>query len=271
MQYTNLHTHTVFSDGTCTPEEMAQAAIEKNMLSLGFSDHSPMDHDLTYCVKHQALPAYCREIRRLKEKYKDQIEIALGLEMDSLTSSCVCRADYDYVIGDCHYVHTSDGPMSIDHCIEGQLHVLREYFSMDGAAYSKSYFRTYVHDMKKMKPDILGHFDLTVKFGLIREDDPALSTVLSSRPGLAVIDAGVKSCGVDQGMPAIVGVECGEISACEEHFQLMNPSRQLKVGEKVRLIPGHCCSTMNLHEKIYVVDEGRVVGRLRITARGASR
>lgn len=92
MQYTNLHTHTVFSDGTCTPEEMAQAAIEKNMLSLGFSDHSPMDHDLTYCVKHQALPAYCREIRRLKEKYKDQIEIALGLEMDSLTSSCVCRA-----------------------------------------------------------------------------------------------------------------------------------------------------------------------------------
>ena len=98
-----------------------------------------------------------------------------------------------------------------------------------------------------------------------------LSTVLSSRPGLAVIDAGVKSCGVDQGMPAIVGVECGEISACEEHFQLMNPSRQLKVGEKVRLIPGHCCSTMNLHEKIYVVDEGRVVGRLRITARGASR
>ena len=173
MQYTNLHTHTVFSDGTCTPEEMAQAAIEKNMLSLGFSDHSPMDHDLTYCVKHQALPAYCREIRRLKEKYKDQIEIALGLEMDSLTSSCVCRADYDYVIGDCHYVHTSDGPMSIDHCIEGQLHVLREYFSMDGAAYSKSYFRTYVHDMKKMKPDILGHFDLTVKFGLIREDDPA--------------------------------------------------------------------------------------------------
>lgn len=66
-------------------------------------------------------------------------------------------------------------------------------------------------------------------------------------------------------------LECGEISACEEHFQLMNPSRQLKVGEKVRLIPGHCCSTMNLHEKIYVVDEGRVVGRLRITARGASR
>lgn len=96
MQYTNLHTHTVFSDGTCTPEEMAQAAIEKNMLSLGFSDHSPMDHDLTYCVKHQALPAYCREIRRLKEKYKDQIEIALGLEMDSLTSSCDFTRGYRF-------------------------------------------------------------------------------------------------------------------------------------------------------------------------------
>lgn len=98
-----------------------------------------------------------------------------------------------------------------------------------------------------------------------------LSTVLSSRPGLVIVDAGVKSCGVDQGMPVCVDLPCREISACEEHFQLFDPERQLPVGGKVRLIPGHCCSTMNLHDRIYLVDGEKVVRRLHITARGASR
>ena len=35
MRHSNLHTHTVFSDGYYTVEETVLAAIDRNMISLG--------------------------------------------------------------------------------------------------------------------------------------------------------------------------------------------------------------------------------------------
>lgn len=98
-----------------------------------------------------------------------------------------------------------------------------------------------------------------------------LSRVVSTRDGLAVLDAGVKTCGVDQGMPGIVGCTAGEIVASEEHFQIHDPSVQLNVGDVVKLVPGHCCSTVNLHDKIYLIKNGKVADRLFVTARGCGR
>lgn len=98
-----------------------------------------------------------------------------------------------------------------------------------------------------------------------------LSTVVSKRDGLTVIDSGVKTCGVDQGMPEIVGNEAETIVASEEHFQLHNLKNPLNIGDKVMLVPGHCCSTVNLHDKIYVIEDGKVVDRIMITAKGIGR
>lgn len=95
-----------------------------------------------------------------------------------------------------------------------------------------------------------------------------LCTVVSVRDGLVVVDAGVKSCGVDQGMPVPVGFSVSEVVASEEHFQLHNPSKKFSVGEKVLLVPAHCCSTINLHNKLYFVDKDKVVDRCFVTARG---
>ncbi len=96
-----------------------------------------------------------------------------------------------------------------------------------------------------------------------------LTTVVSVNDNLAVVDAGVKSCGVDQGMPVPVGFSVSDVVASEEHFQLHHPTKQLKVGDKVLLVPAHCCSTVNLHDRIYVMDGDTVADRLLITARGA--
>ncbi len=98
-----------------------------------------------------------------------------------------------------------------------------------------------------------------------------LSTVVSKKEGITVIDSGVKTCGLDQGMPAIVENEAEEIVASEEHFQLHGLKNSVNIGEKVKLIPGHCCSTINLFDKIYVVEEGKVVDRIWITAKGIGR
>jgi 3-hydroxy-D-aspartate aldolase len=95
-----------------------------------------------------------------------------------------------------------------------------------------------------------------------------LATVVSVSNRIAVVDAGVKSCGVDQGMPIPVGFTVSEVVASEEHFQLHAPSKELAVGEKVLLIPAHCCSTVNLHNHIYLIEKERVVDRITVTARG---
>lgn len=94
------------------------------------------------------------------------------------------------------------------------------------------------------------------------------STVVSVSQDLVVCDAGVKSCGVDQGMPEPSGFEVSRIIASEEHFQLHSPNRKFRIGDRIRLIPGHCCSTVNLYDKIYLTDGDRVVDRIAVTARG---
>ncbi len=94
-----------------------------------------------------------------------------------------------------------------------------------------------------------------------------LTTVVSRRENLTVVDAGVKTCGVDQGMPVPVDGTVKEIVASEEHFQLHGYTGKAQVGDKMRLIPGHCCSTINLHDKIYVVDGEKVIARIPVTAR----
>ena len=95
-----------------------------------------------------------------------------------------------------------------------------------------------------------------------------LTTVVSQRDGLTVVDAGVKTCGVDQGMPVPCDGSATEIVASEEHFQIHGYSNPVKVGDRVMLIPAHCCSTVNLHDKIYLVDGDTVIDRILVTARG---
>jgi len=98
-----------------------------------------------------------------------------------------------------------------------------------------------------------------------------LSSVISVKDGRTVVDAGVKTCGVDQGLPVPKGFTVGSVGANEEHFVLSEPSVKHAVGDKVLLIPGHCCSTVNLFDKIYFVKDGKVTGRVAVSARGKSK
>lgn len=172
MRYSDLHTHTVFSDGKYTMEEMVRAAIDRGLVSIGISDHSYTDFDLRYCIRPENIPAYHAELRRLKEAYSGRIEICAGLEYDGY-SDLPHRDLYDYVIGDCHYVKTWDGYHSVDHAKDEQLAAIKAYFGGDAIAYSRAYFDTYVERTRLHRPDVLGHFDLTAKFGFVSEDDPA--------------------------------------------------------------------------------------------------
>jgi len=101
-----------------------------------------------------------------------------------------------------------------------------------------------------------------------------LATVVSKRPGLTILDCGVKSLGVEQDDPEIFRMDGTPVKSGlevnEEHLKLFDPSIDLSLGEKVMIIPGHCCSTVNLHEKIYLFRGDKVTDRLLVTARGKS-
>ena len=76
----NLHTHSTFCDGENTPEELVIEAIVRGFDSIGFSTHSYVP--CSGIGSLEALECYKQEILRLKNAYRDQIKIFLGLEYD---------------------------------------------------------------------------------------------------------------------------------------------------------------------------------------------
>lgn len=97
-----------------------------------------------------------------------------------------------------------------------------------------------------------------------------LTTVISTKPDRIVTDGGVKSLGMDQGDPVFVGFEGLPIIMSEEHGQVAAPGHNCQVNEKLRYIPGHCCTTVNAHDRIYVVDGENVLDIWPVVSRGKS-
>jgi D-serine deaminase-like pyridoxal phosphate-dependent protein len=100
-----------------------------------------------------------------------------------------------------------------------------------------------------------------------------LSTVVS-RPNAEriVTDAGMKVITREFGWPQVIEPEGLVVQGLsEEHGKLLaeDPtSVDLAPGDRVRLIPSHCCTTMNLHDCLYVIREGKLVDVWPIAARG---
>ncbi len=93
---------------------------------------------------------------------------------------------------------------------------------------------------------------------------PALSvitTVISSNGSdHAVLDVGVKGVGTDLGPPVLADRPEDVISRfeSEEHGSVKVGGPPLNVGDRVRLIPSHGCTTCNLHRRLFAVRDGIV-------------
>ena len=155
----NLHTHTTFCDGKSAAEETVLAAIKKGFVSIGFSGHGYTAFELTSCMKDEE--GYIREINRLKELYKNEIEIYLGTEEDSF--SLVDRSKYEYIIGSSHFLKLNDRILPLDLRIECMNECLST-FGGDITAISESYYGGLASYLKSRRPDVVGHFDLLTKY-----------------------------------------------------------------------------------------------------------
>lgn len=98
-------------------------------------------------------------------------------------------------------------------------------------------------------------------------------TTVMSRPSpeRAIVDAGLKASSVDSGMPRVAAADGVEyVKASDEHGVLkLNGARGYAVGDKLKLIPGHCDPTVNLYDYYACIRAGRVDAVWPITARGA--
>ncbi len=205
MHYSNLHTHSTFSDGKHSLEANVLSAINKHMLSLGFSDHSYTACDTSYCMKQESYAEYLQTIQQLKETYSNQISLYSGLELDyysvgkhipamakclesgELETTFVDRdpipfsledlKQYDYILASVHYIVKDGICYPIDHSAEQQKHCIQNAFYGDIFAMVQCYFDMLCEHVELVMPTVVGHFDVLTKFGLMPEEDERYRTI----------------------------------------------------------------------------------------------
>lgn len=97
-----------------------------------------------------------------------------------------------------------------------------------------------------------------------------LTSVMShTKADKAIVDAGLKAQSVDSGLPYVFGRDDVEYIKCsDEHGIVADANGVLKINEKLKLVPGHCDPTCNVHDYYVGVRNGKVETLWPVSARG---
>ena len=167
MSYFSYHTHTNYCDGKAKAEAFVKRAIELNMKAVGFSSHAPLPVDVSWSMAEGQLNNYVSEIRSLGDKYRDDLDVYLSLEMDYLPGVTKPFAEVkeayglDYTIGSVHLVKSPveneflflDGPDT------NYAHGIECLFDGDIKKMVKAYYNQVNEMIVGQKPDVVGHID----------------------------------------------------------------------------------------------------------------
>ncbi|MBU1668053.1 histidinol-phosphatase [bacterium] len=162
----DLHNHTTrCNHAVGTMDEYIQRAIELDIDIYGFSEHAPMNFDKHYRLSFEEMHNYVQDVLQAKEKYKKDIKILLGYEVDYLKGYMderVINADVDYMIGSVHFIDKwgFDNPEFIGGYEERNIdEIWQSYFDAIEAMAKTRYF------------DIVGHLDLIKVFKFMPTKD----------------------------------------------------------------------------------------------------
>ncbi len=145
-----------------------------------------------------------------------------------------------------------------------------------------------VEGVTEIRPGTYVFYDrMQAHLGACSLDECAATVVCTvvSRPSgdLAIIDGGSKTFATDvppgseplnlKGFGHVVGYPGVVLERLtEEHGMLaLDEGCDLGVGDTLQVIPNHICSTVNLHDEVYLVDENGAVEEMRVVARGKVR
>ena len=95
-----------------------------------------------------------------------------------------------------------------------------------------------------------------------------LATVVSVSPKYAVADCGLKALGMDHGLPSLG--DAGKVWFCSDEHITFAPAAgaPVRVGDRIRVVPGHVDPTVAYHEVFHVVREGMVSETWPVDMRG---
>ncbi len=142
-----------------------------------------------------------------------------------------------------------------------------------------------VEGVTEIRPGTYVFYDrMQVRLGACSLEECAASVVATvvSRPSedLMIIDGGSKTFATDvqpgteplnlEGFGHIVGYPDAVLERLTEEHGMLQVSEEcdLGVGDTLRIIPNHVCSTVNLHNEVYLVDEDGGAERIEVSARG---
>lgn len=166
MNLTNYHSHCSFCDGRAPMEDFVKAAVGNGFSAYGVSSHAPLPFSTCWTLEEKQVPAYLKEIERLKREYAEQIELYVGMEIDYLNENQHPAISYfqelplDYRIGSIHLVYTDKGEIiDTDTDAENFKSLLAKHFAGDLKQMVNRYYRASMQMVEKGGFDFIGHAD----------------------------------------------------------------------------------------------------------------
>lgn len=155
--------------------QMIQAYADKGFAWVGITEHMPPPHDrfrypeeaaagLDTTALLERFAAYMQEVRRLQRRWHPRLPILAGFETEAcsgaldLAQRLVTEFQPDYIVGSVH--HVADMPFDIS---------LARYEAAAAAcggleAFYLAYFDRQLEMIERLRPQVVGHFDLVRLF-----------------------------------------------------------------------------------------------------------
>ena len=250
--WSNYHSHCQFCDGNGSMENFVASAIAKGVKKYGFSSHAPLPFNLSWTMKVDKFTDYVIEFERLKLKYKDEIELFLGLEVDYIHNCSDAQNDFfkdkkfDFLIGSIHFMDKmSNGHYwGIDAEISAFDSGLRYFYDGDIKSAVHRFFEISASMINKGGFDIVGHLDkIAINAGFHKEFNSKMNwyetlvaetlqlikdknllleinTRSLSKLGVSFPDQQFYSLINDLQIPIVVNSDCHELTNIKDGFEV---------------------------------------------------
>ena len=161
---TNYHSHCLYCDGRANMEDFIRFAISEGFSSYGISSHAPLPFSTAWTMEWDRMDDYLSEFARLKGKYADKIELAIGLEIDYLNEEShpaiprFQELPLDYRIGSVHMLYSPQGKVvDIDTPADIFRQLIDAHFEGDLDYVVHLYYKNLLRMVELGGFDILGH------------------------------------------------------------------------------------------------------------------
>lgn len=161
----STHMHSTGSDGKLSSEEVIKKAIELKWDYVYFTDHYFKLKIYTPKYKHDYFnKKYIEDVKKLKEKYKNKIEVCFGVELDWLEEDSKWlkkeskKENFDYVLGSVHRFQTKAmEDRAIEHGKDYWLESAKKFGGVK--EYVGEYYKQIKNLIKSGIFDCVGHLD----------------------------------------------------------------------------------------------------------------